>query len=420
MIKRPWSIHNRIAHAFLIVTLFVAAVHTGAFIYHWGRFDHLGRQIAGWEVPTHLAEQLAPLFESELQPDKLREAFADFVLIHPGVEPYLIDTTGKVLVSRYTENQIIDVAIQPIHEFLQQQGFPSEPIYGTQPFGLHHEPTPFSVAPVTVAGQPAYLYLVLLTDEGKVINNSIGDNAVLRLSIVFYVSAVLGGCAIGLGLLYMLSKRFKHLTSIVQEFKQGDYSRRADIPSRDELGMYAATFNEMADQIVQQVDQLESTDRLRRELIAGVSHDIRAPLTRIRTNVEAAREELRAGETSEALNKLERSLAACDGLNELLGDLFELSKLNADGFVANIEEFAADELIDSIVLRLQPSAHQLGISLKLEAAEGLPLVLGDQRLVARAISNITENAITYTEAGGSIVISAVHQEQAHQVRNSMQ
>ncbi len=419
MIKLPWSIHSRIAHAFLIVTLFIAAAHTGAFVYHWGRFNDLGLQISGWQISVHLAEQLSPLFENEPDKKKIREAFADYTFVNPGAEPYLIDSKGRILVSRYQPNNIWPVDMEPVHEFLAQEGFPTEPIYGTQPWGTHHEPVPFSVAPVTVHGEKGYLYIVLESAHSRVVSRSVGDNAVLQLSIWFYVSALIGGGSIGLGLLYMLSRRFKHLTGIVQEFKEGDYRRRAEIPSRDELGMYASTFNEMADQIEEQVQRLESTDRTRRELVAGVSHDLRAPLTRVRANIETARMELSEGAAEEGLQALERSLLACDALNELLDDLFELSKLDADGFVANVEEFSIDELLDGLLMRLQSTADESGISLRLEAAEGLPLVVGDLRLVSRAVSNLIENAIAYTKEGGSVVIAATQKQTSPEITVSI-
>lgn len=84
----------------------------------------------------------------------------------------------------------------------------------------------------------------------------------------------------------LLTRRLRTMTDKVESFEQGDYAVRLDEHSRDELGQLAASFNHMAGTIQSNVKELEKTDRLRRNLIANVSHDLRSPLASIQGYIE--------------------------------------------------------------------------------------------------------------------------------------
>jgi signal transduction histidine kinase len=99
-------------------------------------------------------------------------------------------------------------------------------------------------------------------------------------------------------------------------------------------------------------------------------------------------------------------------LNDLVGELFELSKLETEQVEPTIESFPIAELVQDIVMQYEPQAETHEIDLRAELPERHARVEADIGLVERALSNLIDNAIHYTPTGGQVRVRLDNQEQA--------
>ena len=194
------------------------------------------------------------------------------------------------------------------------------------------------------------------------------------------------------------------MNSVVQDFEQGQLDRRANIDTRDEIGQLAGSFNQMADTIVANMEELKKTDQIRRELIANVSHDLRSPLASIKGYLETLQIKEKDLTTETRREYVDTILNITNGLEGLVEQLFELSKLDAMQVQPQLEPFSIADLVQDVVMKFKAVADNSNIQLKAEMADQLPQVFADIGLIERALSNLIDNALRYTPEGGTVNI----------------
>jgi len=206
-------------------------------------------------------------------------------------------------------------------------------------------------------------------------------------------------------------------------FKRSDFSAEVRLPEHrviggDEVDRLTQTFEEMSERITLQVSKLKEIDLLRRELIANVSHDLRTPLASLQGYLDTLL--LKEGQLTpeEQRRFLETASRHSERLGKLVGELFELAKLDAQVTPIRVEPFSMAELVQDVVMKFQLRAEQAGVTLKAEVTPDLPLVSGDIALMERVLENLLDNAIRYTPAGGRVTVSIVRQNGKLSVRVS--
>ena len=161
----------------------------------------------------------------------------------------------------------------------------------------------------------------------------------------------------------------------------------------------------MADTILKNIEELKEVDKLRRELIANVSHDLRSPMSVIQGYIETMMIKGDKLSPDEQKKYLEVIFKSSEKLNKLVADLFELSKLEAKQVKLHKERFNFNELLQDTAQQYQLKAEEKGIRLKTEfAAEAM--VNADIALMQRAIQNLMDNALKYTPENGEVAIKA--------------
>ena len=120
----------------------------------------------------------------------------------------------------------------------------------------------------------------------------------------------------------------------------------------------------MADTIAANLEKLKQTDSLRRELIANVSHDLRSPLTSIQGYVETLLMKQDSLSRKQFQDYLQIILSDATMLNELVHELFELSKYEARQIEPSLERFSLTELIQDVVVKYKPRADEQEVALR--------------------------------------------------------
>jgi signal transduction histidine kinase len=214
-----------------------------------------------------------------------------------------------------------------------------------------------------------------------------------------------GLLAIGIALLltFFLSRRIlspvKALTAAARQFGKGDFSQRVDFKGKGEVSELAQSFNNMA-------DNLERDERLRRNMVADIAHELRTPLSNVRGYLEAVSDGLIKPD-DETIRSLSEE---ADSLSRLVDDLQEVSLADAGEIklVVQLEEISRP--INEAVAALQTKASSRGLTIATKLPNELPEVNIDSHRIKQVLLNLLENAIVHTESGGNIAVSAIERE----------
>jgi heavy metal sensor kinase len=185
------------------------------------------------------------------------------------------------------------------------------------------------------------------------------------------------------------------VTRTAQQISESDLSRRVPVPARhEEVDRLAVTFNQMLDRIETLITGI-------REMGDNIAHDLKSPIARIRGMAEVslsgeadtADDETLAGSTIEE----------CDRLLEMINTMLLISKTDAG--VGDMEAVSIDmaEEIRRAVVLFSPLVEDQGLSMTCNTPDSL-MVTGDLKMLQRAITNLLDNAIKYTQAPGEIDI----------------
>jgi two-component system, OmpR family, sensor histidine kinase KdpD len=152
-----------------------------------------------------------------------------------------------------------------------------------------------------------------------------------------------------------------------------------------------------------EADSLDRANELRTALLSAVSHDLRTPLASIKASVSSLRArdiEWSADQTAEFLAAIEDDT---DRLNQLIGNLLDMSRIQAGALDLLRRPTALDEVVANALDSLGPTARAVVI----DVPDDLPLALVDPGLLERALANIVANAIEWSPIGKTVEIRAV-------------
>jgi signal transduction histidine kinase len=219
--------------------------------------------------------------------------------------------------------------------------------------------------------------------------------------------SILVAAAAGLALFAYLTRRLRRLAAAMSAYADGTSFDRLALPEAgrapsDEIDRLTATFRLMAGRIEQQVASLRNADALRRELIAGVSHDLRTPLATLQGYIETLLMRDSILPPDERRQYLEIALRHSARLARLVAGLFDLAKLETGEMTLHREPFSIGELAQDVVQKFQLSSRERGVLVATNADAAVPFVSADIALIERVLENLIENAVRHTPQGGSV------------------
>jgi two-component system sensor histidine kinase MprB len=259
-----------------------------------------------------------------------------------------------------------------------------------------------SFSDARIGGEEVRVYTVPVHDEqhntyALQVARSLGEvNHTLGRVTIFLILIAAGGIAIagGLGLVVSQAaltpvRRLTRATEKVAETK--DLSERIEAHGEDELSRLAASFNTM-------LAALEESDRAKRQLVSDASHELRTPLTSLRTNIEvlARDRKMPDGEREKLLNDVVSQLSE---MTALVTELVELAR--GETQPAESEDVRLDLLVEEVVARARRDFPQVEFVSDLQPTE----LHGVPNTIARAVSNLLDNAAKWSQAGGKVEVS---------------
>jgi signal transduction histidine kinase len=390
------TFYARLSTIFLVLVLALAAGILALAFRLAGHLSDEAEQLLNRDYAGSIAKELEPLVAGGFEPGRVRAAIHYMMVLNPRVEIYLLDSGGGVLAwfappAEGAPRSRVDLG--PVRRFLESSG---RPILGEDPRSSRRKP--FSAAALQLGGRRGYVYVILGGERYDRFLGSSRDSYYLRAGLATFLLAIAATLLAGFALFFLLTRRLSSLAQAVEAFRRGQLDSRVPARGRDELGALGRSFNEMAAAI-------QAGLAARRDMVANISHDLRSPLASIRGNLETLLLKERELPAAERRGFLEAALRSVDGFHRLVEELFELARLESGQARPRPESFPPGELVQDVVLKLRPRAEAAGVRLAAELPAELPPAHGELGLIERLLTNLIENALRFTPAGGTVKVS---------------
>ncbi|MCR5303104.1 MAG: HAMP domain-containing histidine kinase [Lachnospiraceae bacterium] len=187
----------------------------------------------------------------------------------------------------------------------------------------------------------------------------------------------------------------KKITKATERYAAGDMHYELSVESNDEMGYLAASLSYMAGEIARTEDD-------QKKFIANVSHDFRSPLTSIKGYLEAMIDGTIPPEAHDKYLKI--VLSETDRLRGLTNSLLELNNLETGGMLLNISDFDINTVIRSVAETFGGRCREKGLVLDLVLTGEDLNVKADRGKIQQVLYNLTDNAIKFSNQGGTIKI----------------
>lgn len=363
------------------------------------------------DLAQHIARDTQLMDANGLKPDAVRELFSQLMLVNPSVEVYLLDGDGRIVGDAAPKDRVLRdrVDLAPVRQLLAGDPLP---ILGDDPRSLNARKV-FSAAPLMVMGKPAgFLYVVLLGEahdrfaERGATSEAL-STALWSIGLIALLCLLAGLAAFG-----WITRPLRRLTDSVSHFDINAApvalpasSVEPVQPGHDEIAVLDATFKQMQNRLSEQWQTLTRQSQDRRELVANISHDLRTPLASLHGYLEVLSVKDASLTPEERRRYLGIALDQSRKVGGLAQSLLDLVRLEHGFVVPVIERFSLTDLVQDIFQKFELGAESKAVSLTPIFAPTIPGVHGDLGLIERVLTNLFDNALRHTPAGGEIRIA---------------
>jgi len=201
-------------------------------------------------------------------------------------------------------------------------------------------------------------------------------------------------------------RRLQALESAAERLGAGDLTARAPERGADEIARVARAFNTMAAELSLRDQALRTSDRLRRQMVADVSHELKTPLTSMRGYVETLRIPdiaLSPAQRGQYLDTIERETRR---LERIVQDLLDIARIENDAVALNQRYFDTWRLFQHVVERHQSAADARGVRLAPLVSDDADQLFADPDRLELVVDNLVANAIRHASDGGHVELRA--------------
>lgn len=223
---------------------------------------------------------------------------------------------------------------------------------------------------------------------------------------MFVAIAVIGvAIIIAFFLARRITKPIVQMKKEANKLAEGDYNANFKADSYSEI-------NDLANTLDDATNKLSKVDELRKDLVANVSHDIKTPLTVIKSYAEMI-QDISGDDPKKRKEHLDVILKETDYLNRLVSDMQEYSKMQAGLIELNKTNFDLKDCVNSVVVLLQKLIDEKHIKLKKKLVS--VIVYADEMKMSQVVYNFLSNAIKHSKDGGRIEIRMSDSEESIKV-----
>lgn len=201
------------------------------------------------------------------------------------------------------------------------------------------------------------------------------------------------------------TRKIQQINRQLGEIASGDLNVRLSTRDQDELGIVSKNINAMAESLQRQLTKERKLEQSKMELITGVSHDLRTPLTSIIGYLDLLRSKAYQDE-AEHDQFVKNTYSKTMQLKKLIDDLFEYTRLGSGDIELNRQTIDMTELLRQLTSEYEPIALDRGIAIDMELPEGALPAQVDSEKIVRALDNLLMNAIKFSVVPGTIAVGA--------------
>jgi len=385
------SLRRRLTLIHLAVIVPVLAVAA------WSGYWSLSRAAHGQLDAALLAlaeAEAGVLLQNPTQPPRVHEVAPgplppSFVRLDRLVQ--ILDVQGRVL----ARSANLGSAQLPITPSLLARVAAGEPVFETLQ-GYGEEPVRRVSVPVQADGTTRIVQVAGSLDDVNHVVDSAGL-LFLALAVALALAVVPAG-------LLLTRRAFGAIDGVVRQARRiGDGSLHERLPhpgTHDEMGRLVDTLNEM-------LARLEHTFEAQRRFTADASHELRSPLSRLRTELEVTLR--RPRDAAEYVDALRSGLEEVARLTRLVEELLVLARLDAGQQPRAAESVALDRLVDDAVRRLQGTARERQVQLVAEPSPAIEVSIG-RGAADLVLANLLDNALKFSPTGGRIAVRVAVEE----------
>lgn len=183
---------------------------------------------------------------------------------------------------------------------------------------------------------------------------------------------------------------------------RGNYDSRVPITTEDEVGDLGRSLNALAQELERFVAQTSRLERLRREFLANVSHELKTPLTLIRGFTEALLDG--TADSKELIDRYHGLIRdETDRLERLISEVLDLSRLQGETAQFALEALPLAAVVGSVAQMIKPRAEQNGVTVNLELAD--VTIRGNGDRITQLLLILLDNALKFTPSGGTVAVN---------------
>lgn len=209
----------------------------------------------------------------------------------------------------------------------------------------------------------------------------------------------------------------RQVAQVAERLADGRLDERLEVRGRDEMATLGRSFNEMADSLQRQIEQLAALSEVQRSFVSDVSHELRTPLTTVRMASEMI---YLARHDFDPVTRRSAELlqAQLDRFEELLADLLEISRFDAGAAVLDADRVDLGSLVDQAVAGMATLAQSKEVWLSVSIQTDRTKVDADGRRIERILRNLLANAIEHADGTPvEITVAGDHHAVAVTVRD---
>jgi signal transduction histidine kinase len=266
--------------------------------------------------------------------------------------------------------------------------------------------SPVASAPVVVDDRFEGLVMVLVRPPRPTGGFGVPREVAQLLSLPSTLLLLAATVVFAMVIFYPARRRLRGLEQAAQRLGEGDLTARAPQKGGDEIARVAAAFNRMAADLETRDAALRTSDTLRRQMMADVSHELKTPLTAMRGYIETLRMPDVALDTERRDRYFETIDRETRRLERIVKDLLDLARYEHGGVVLQRRVFDIERLFQNVAGRHERDAHTKEVAIRIHVDAQADQVVADPDRIEQAIENLAGNALRHTPAGGTITLSA--------------
>ncbi|HEX7282967.1 MAG TPA: HAMP domain-containing sensor histidine kinase [Vicinamibacterales bacterium] len=280
---------------------------------------------------------------------------------------------------------------------------------GERPLQFSDAVRPITITPIVAGRQFVGVVLVLvLQTRPEGIPHELGRLLSLPSTLMLIVAAVV----VALVVFNPGRRRLAALEHAAHRLGEGDLSARAPHDGGDEIARVAAAFNHMAGELQARDAALRTSDALRRQMMADVSHELKTPLTAMRGYIETLRMPDVALDSARRDRYFETIDRETRRLERIVKDLLDLARYEHGGVVLQPRLFDIERLFDNVAKRHERAANTKSVAIGIHVDPLADQVMADPDRIEQAIENLVANALRHTPSGGTITLRAMRTDGA--------